>query len=79
MDNLKKATYIAVLLASVMVIFSISKSTTGHFGLNSNECETARVMAFTNLRQAYDNEGYSNSYIERADGYASYYNAFCKP
>ena len=79
MDNLKKATYIAVLLASVMVIFSISKSTTGHFGLNSNECETARVMAFTNLRLAYNSEDYTNEKIERAEGYSSYYNAFCKP
>ena len=31
MDKLKTATYVAVLIASVMVIFSIGKSNTGQF------------------------------------------------
>ena len=76
MDKLKTATYIAVLIASVMVIFSIGKSNTGQF---TYECDLVKNIATVNVNLALDNEGRSNSYIERADGYSSYYNAFCKP
>tara|TARA_B100000674_G_C37864158_1_gene926273 strand:- start:920 stop:1150 length:231 start_codon:yes stop_codon:yes gene_type:complete len=76
MDKLKTATYVAVLIASVMVIFSIGKSNTGQF---TYECDVARQMSSVNLKLAYDNEGSSNYYIQRAEGYSDYYNAFCKP
>ena len=77
MDKLKTVTYVAVLVASVMVIFSISRSNTGQF---TYECDVAKQMASVNLRSAYESEsGYSNTIIQRAEGYSAYYNAFCKP
>ena len=76
MDKLKTATYVAVLIASVMVIFSIGKSNTGQF---TYECDVAKQMASVNLRSAYESEIGSNSNIQRAEGYSAYYNAFCKP
>ncbi len=76
MDKLKTATYVAVLIASVMVIFSIGKSNLGQF---TYECDLVKNIATVNVNLALDNEGSSNYYIQRADGYSSYYNAFCKP
>jgi hypothetical protein len=72
--TLKKATYIAVLIASVMAI--------GWFGRQNlkgatYECDIAKDMADTNLRQAYDYPDPDNKLIERAGHYASYYEAFC--
>ena len=42
MDKLKTATYVAVLIASVMVIFSIGKSNTGQF---TYECDLVKNIA----------------------------------
>ena len=76
MDKLKTATYVAVLIASVMVIFSIGKSNTLQATYN---CDLVKNIASVNVNQALDNEGSSNYYIQRAEGYSSYYSAFCKP
>ena len=76
MDKLKTATYVAVFIASVMVIFSFGKSNTGQF---TYECDAAKKIATVNVNIALDDEKRNNYYIERADGYSSYYNAFCKP
>lgn len=76
MDKLKTATYVAVLIASVMVIFSIGKSYTLQVTYN---CDLVKNIASVNVNQALDNEGSSNYYIQRAEGYSSYYSAFCKP
>ena len=65
MDKLKTATYVAVLIASVMVIFSIGKSNTGQF---TYECDVAKDMASLNLRLAYESEIGGNEKIQRADG-----------
>ena len=75
MDNLKKVTYVAVLVASVMFIFVQGRD---NLSRATHECDIAEDMASTNLRQAYGYPDSDNKLIERAGHYSNYYSAFCK-
>tara|TARA_A100001015_G_C14822130_1_gene645146 strand:- start:26 stop:250 length:225 start_codon:yes stop_codon:yes gene_type:complete len=74
MDKLKTATYVAVLIASIMFIFPLAINTS-----QAKPCDLVKNMATVNVNLALDNEASSNYYIQRAEGYSSYYSAFCKP
>ena len=76
MEILKKITYLAVLIASVMAIFYMGNANTKQF---SSECDIAKDMAATYLRNAYNYSDDENKALERAQGYSAYYSAFCKP
>ena len=76
MDKLKTTTYIAVLIASVMTIFYIGNANQKQF---TDECDIAKDMASTYVRQSYDLADPDNKLINRAEGYSAYYSAFCKP
>ena len=73
MDKLKTATYVSVLIASIMIIFPLVINT-------AKPCDLVKNMATVNVGLALDQkEAGSNYYIQRAEGYSSYYSAFCKP
>jgi hypothetical protein len=76
MDKLKTTTYIAVLIASIMTIFYIGNANQKQF---TDECDIAKDMASTYLRQSYDLVDSNNELINRAEGYSAFYSAFCKP
>ena len=72
--DLRKTTYILVIIASVMAIAWLGKENSKPF---TYECDIAKEMADTNLRQAYSSPDPDNRIIERAGHYASYYEAMC--
>ena len=76
MENLKKITYIAVFAVSIMAMIYMGNANSRQF---SWECDKAKDMAATNLRQAYNYPDPDNKILERAEGYSAYYSAFCKP
>ena len=74
MDSFKNLTYISVFIASILAIFWLGKENSKPF---TYECDIAKDMASTNLRQAYEYADTDNKLIERAGHYSSYYEAFC--
>ena len=76
MDKLKTATYVSVLIASIMIIFPLVINTA-----KAKPCDLVKNMATVNVNLALDNDANasSNYYIQRAEGYSNYYSAFCKP
>jgi len=72
--TLQKVTYILVIIASVMAIAWIGNENSKRF---TWECDKAKQMADTNLRQAYNYPDPDNELLERAGHYANYYEAFC--
>jgi hypothetical protein len=74
MNNLKKTTYIAVLIASIMaIVWFTGENLKG----GTEECEIAKRMGELHLRLSYDDMDEDNRLIERAGHYANYYEAFC--
>ena len=56
-----------------MIIFPLVINT-------AKPCDLVKNMATVNVGLALDQkEAGSNYYIQRAEGYSSYYSAFCKP
>ena len=74
MTKLQTTTHIAVLIASIMVIFYIGKANNKQF---THECDIALDMAQTQLRKAY---GYPNESkeLETATLYAEWYDSMCQ-
>ena len=74
MNKLKTATYIAVLIASIMTIFYLANANERQF---TYECDKVKDIAQRIIR---DDFTYVNDEeLERGEAYATYYNAFCKP
>ena len=76
MEILRKITYLAVLIASVMAIVYMGNANTKQF---SWECDKAKDRAETYLRQAYNYPDPDNEILKKAESYSAYYSAFCKP
>ena len=75
MTKLQTATHIAVLIASIMLIFYIGKANNKQF---TNECDIALDMAQINLRNAYNQPDPENDSLERATMYAEWYDSMCQ-
>ena len=79
MNKLKTATYIAVLVASIMTIFYIGNANQRQF---TYECDRVHDIAQRIIRDdltLYDSYNNDDEKLERMEAYATYYNAFCKP
>jgi len=78
MDKLKTATYIAVLIASIMTIFYIGNFTERQF---TYECDQIFEKAQRIIRDdlVLVDSSSNDEKLERGETYATYYNAFCKP
>jgi hypothetical protein len=74
MNKLKTATYIAVLIASIMTIFYIGNANQRQYTYECDKIfETAQRIIRDDFTFVNDEE------LERGEAYATYYNAFCKP
>ncbi len=78
MNKLKTATYIAVLVASIMTIFYIGNANQRQF---TYECEQIFEKAQRIIRDdlVLVDSSSNDEKLERGEAYATYYNAFCKP
>ena len=74
MDKLKTATYISVLIASIMTIFYLANANQRQYAY---ECDKVKDAAQRIIRD--DLTFTDDGRLERMEAYATYYNAFCKP
>ena len=74
MNNLKKTTYIAVLIASIMAIVWLGIEFIKPY---TAECAEARLYANDHFRRATKYGDGDNRMLERAGHFANYYEALC--
>ena len=75
MTKLQTATHIALLIASIMVIFYIGHTNNRQF---TSECDIAKDMAEMNLSSAYNQADPEGIVLERATMYAEWYDSMCQ-